>query len=587
MRVVAERKRVCVATNPNRAPAVSDVDPSQRLLQIVSEATDRSVLSEELARAVFDHDSAIAFSRQRHCLLRPLRIGHADRVLEIGGRFGALARYLGEVGAKVVSVDAGEKSAQVGRLRCADLPNVNIIREESLNPSTAAEQSVVVLVNGVVGDLDWTRVELRERLSLAYESLGESGSLVFSAENRLGLKYLSGARSASHDQPFQALNTPLAAAQRPLDVAEALGEVRGAGFVEAELLLPFPDHVFPKAILRSSAMGADGVSLENALWGIYGRDLGVDWHAFIDEHRIWGSLQHNEAAAALANSFMIIARKSPETPSIVDGSDAWRYTIGNRYSRLAKSLKVSRPNATGDRTVEAEPLQPAEVLPELRLASGYSGRQHIDGAQFVHGPTEAVVIAREFGGSDTAVVGAYMRWAAHVLSRARCTSPEADGLISSWVLPGDCVELIPQNMIWRDEEHEPFVFDNEPRLDQEVPLVWVLYRGIIQCVRYHDPARILRAVGEILAVNVLDADVELARRLESEMVDAFEFVLSWSEPGPQDLGWYQTQLSALEGALKAERAAKDAVLARRSVRLALRFARGLRRPIKLFRAITR
>ena len=556
-------------------------------MRVVSDATDRSVLSEELARAISDHDSAIAFSRQRHCLLRPLNFCPTDRVLEVGGRYGSLARYLGEIGAKVISVDSDEGSAEVGRLRCADLQNVNVIAAKSLGPSLDEEQSVVLLVNGVTGAPNWTRAELRDRLSLAYDAVGESGSVVFAAENRLGLKQLFGARSANHDRPFQALNSPLTAAERPLDIAEALEEVRAAGFVEAELLLPFPDHVFPKAILRSSAVGPDGVSLENALWGIYGRDLGVDWHAFVDEHRIWGSLQHNQVAAALANSFMIIARKSPESASIVDGSDVWRYTIGSRYSRFSKSLKVSRPDATGARTVEAESLQSAESLPDLSLASGYSGRQHIDGAQFVEGPVEAVVIARDFGGSDAEVVRAYMRWARHVFSRAHCTNPRTERSISAWALPGDCVELIPQNMIWRDEGSEPFVFDNEPRFDQAVPLVWVLYRGIIQCVRYHDPACVLRGVGEGLGLIVLDADVELARRLESEIVEAFEFRSGWSEPGPRDLDWYRTEIDAMKSALRAERAARDAVLARRSVRLALWFARGLRTPFRLWRSIKR
>lgn len=557
-----------------------------QLIEVLRRAKDLGVLSEELARAVFDAESELALSRQRHCLLRPVKFRPGDNVLEVGGKYGALARYLGEIGAEVQSVDDDIRSMEIARLRCRDLANVNLFVDlQSL--AKVGNLDWVVLTEGVSssGQRRVSLDSLRTQLAHAYGALAESGSLIFSTENRLGLKYLLGAKPTGSNDPFEVLNSTRPSDARPIDLALLMAEVRSAGFVDVEVLLPFPDHLFPKVLVRAPAVEAHGIPLENVLWGVYGRDYAAEWYAFIDEQRLWAPLQRNGIAASMAHSLMIVARKSPQGESSIEDADAWRFTIGDRYSRFMKSITISCPDANGSREVQAAHILPDTETPSLQLESGYSGRQVIAGGAFHPGVTEAARVAASFGHSANEVVHAYVRWASYVFARARCMELAEASMIASWVLPGDCAELIPQNMIWPEAGVAPFIFDNEPQFDQEVPLVWVLYRGVIQCMRYHDPVHILRSVAGVLQLTVVDEDVDLARRLEREMVNAFEFPTGWTRPTPIDFPMIRVELARLEQRLSAATAHSEAILSRKSVRLALGLARRLRVPLRWWRSM--
>ena len=560
-----------------------------RLIEVVRRADDLSALSEELARSIDDAESELALSRQRHCLLRPLRFRPGDRVLEIGGGYGVLARYLGEVGAEVQSIDDDRVSAEVARIRCRDLENVEIVAADPLTTPHHGDCDWIVLANDVPLPRRGPRTieDLRRQLATAHRALATTGSLVLAAENRLGLKYLLGARPIGSADPFEALNAARPSDTGTVDLAGMVSEVEAAGFSEVEILLPFPDHLFPKAIVRASAAEPGGISLPNALWGIHGRDRRGEWHAFVDEQRLWGLLQRNGIARSMAPSMLIVASKGSPARSPVEDADAWRFTVGDRYSRFAKSITISRPDGEGRRDVRASRLVPSQQPPPIDLASGYSGRQIVVGGAFHPGTAEAVRIAERFGGPESDVVEAYARWAVFVLQNARCVDQGDPSLIRSWRLAGDRVELIPQNMIWPESSGGPFVFDNEPQLDHEVPLVWVLYRGVIQCMRYHDPVRVLHGIARHLGLTVLDEDVELARRLEEEMVAAFEFPSPWALPSPIDFPMIRIRIADLERELSAANARNAAVLSRRTVRVALGLARLAKRPLRWWRSMTR
>jgi 16S rRNA A1518/A1519 N6-dimethyltransferase RsmA/KsgA/DIM1 with predicted DNA glycosylase/AP lyase activity len=58
-----------------------------------------------LRKKITDWPTEYHFSRQRHCLLRPLNIQAGEDVLELGCGCGAMTRYLGEIGAIVDSIE--------------------------------------------------------------------------------------------------------------------------------------------------------------------------------------------------------------------------------------------------------------------------------------------------------------------------------------------------------------------------------------------------------------------------------------------------------------------------------------------------
>jgi hypothetical protein len=63
--------------------AYSD-DAERRIGEVTRRARDRSTFSDELWDAITDWPSEYRFSRERHCIVRPLGIKAGDAVLELG-----------------------------------------------------------------------------------------------------------------------------------------------------------------------------------------------------------------------------------------------------------------------------------------------------------------------------------------------------------------------------------------------------------------------------------------------------------------------------------------------------------------------
>ena len=89
-----------------------------RVLEVLSQAEDRSPVSDELAAHIVDWPTRYHFSRHRANLLRPFAIGAAMRVLEIGAGTGSLSRFLGETGAEVVSLEGSPARAHATAAGC-------------------------------------------------------------------------------------------------------------------------------------------------------------------------------------------------------------------------------------------------------------------------------------------------------------------------------------------------------------------------------------------------------------------------------------------------------------------------------------
>jgi SAM-dependent methyltransferase len=232
-----------------------------RLAEIFASAADRSTGSAELQREISDWVTLYHLSPYRVTLLDALDPDlRAARVLELGAGCGAMTRWLGEHCAEVHAVEGDADRAQVARLRCRDQDNVEVYVGNYSELDEQAAFDVVTLV-GVLeyghhyhpdAGGDPHRAALAN-LTLARRALAADGVLVLAIENRLGLKYLGGAREDHSGRPYDSVTGyPAGGPAQTFNVRELRALVTAAGFADQALLLPFPDYKLARTIINAA-----------------------------------------------------------------------------------------------------------------------------------------------------------------------------------------------------------------------------------------------------------------------------------------------------------------------------------------------
>lgn len=182
--------------------------------------------------------------------------------------------------------------------------------------------------------------------------------LVLAIENRLGLKYLGGAREDHSGRPYDSvIGYPAGGPAQTFNARELRALVTGAGFAEHALLLPFPDYKLARTIVHGDAV-RPGDRIHN--W--------VDTPA-PDRGAVRGALPYNETLATrevcaagllpdLSNSLLIVAfAGDPARAAARHGLDLdWvaRHWSLERRGAFAKRATLRR-GIGGEEVVEHEP----------------------------------------------------------------------------------------------------------------------------------------------------------------------------------------------------------------------------------------
>lgn len=165
-------------------------DEERRIASIVGAAEDCSVLSDELRAHCTDWVQTYHLSAARANILRPFEHALGGDVLEIGAGCGAVTRYLGEAGGRVLALEGSVRRAAIARTRTRDLDNVTVVAEAFSEFRAEAKFDVVTLV----GVLEYAnRFETAGSPALAVLQrvrswLKPGGLLLIAIENQLGLK---------------------------------------------------------------------------------------------------------------------------------------------------------------------------------------------------------------------------------------------------------------------------------------------------------------------------------------------------------------------------------------------------------------
>ena len=235
-------------------------DTEQKLEQILRQADDLSSSSSELLAHVDDWPSEYHLSSTRANLLRALDLNGVSRVLELGCGCGSISRYLGEqTEMHVDAIEGSPSRAALAALRCRDQSNV-VVSTANFNdiqlPENYYDLILFVGVTEYAGRFSSSKTDqaaLQGLLSMAKSASSDTGVTLIAIENRLGLKYLLGAKEDHYAVPFVGLdNYPDSSGIRTYSKVEWQKEIASAGFTNSRFLYPFPDYKIPTMIVTDA-----------------------------------------------------------------------------------------------------------------------------------------------------------------------------------------------------------------------------------------------------------------------------------------------------------------------------------------------
>ncbi|MFD0615921.1 methyltransferase domain-containing protein [Paenibacillus sp. GCM10027629] len=226
-------------------------------------------------------------------------------ILEVGSGCGAITGLLCEKAKYVASIELTEKRATINYERHKDHDNLEIF-VGNLGNVRLDQKFDYVVVNGVLeyaGGFVSGEKPYEEFINMLSEYLAEDGAILIAIENRLGLKYFSGAKEDHLGELFVGLNTyPGNDKVRTFSKSEITTLIDNCDLTIEKFYYPYPDYKFPEVIY--SDLGFNKVPLS---YDVHSYD--TDRYMFFDEIQMQNLLAKEKAGASFANSFLIDVRK--------------------------------------------------------------------------------------------------------------------------------------------------------------------------------------------------------------------------------------------------------------------------------------
>ncbi|HEX3839897.1 MAG TPA: class I SAM-dependent methyltransferase [Acidimicrobiales bacterium] len=329
------------------APPLLPLDGTeQRLLDIVEAAADLSSTSDELAGSAQTWPERYHLSHDRANVLRPMRWRPGFKVLEIGAECGAITRYLGEMCDLVDAVEPVSARARVARARTRDLPGVEVFVGDLFDIPDGNVYDIIVLVGVLeyVGSGSSDLAPYRQFLRRAASLLAEDGALLVAIENRIGVKYLSGAPEDHSNRPFDSLEGyPNGSLARTFSRSELDALIRETALTP-RVFGAFPDYKLTRMVMSDELLGTDP-SLAYRIPHFPSPDWGGEVERVANEGAVWRTMIEAGLGTETANSFVILASRQPPSTLWPEELLAAYYSTARRAGYASETRVVDEEGA--------------------------------------------------------------------------------------------------------------------------------------------------------------------------------------------------------------------------------------------------
>jgi SAM-dependent methyltransferase len=291
----------------------------QYLRDVLLNARDLSSGSYELEAHIRDWISEYHLSRKRSQVLRGFTFDRSNRVLEVGCGCGAITRFLGETFDDVVAVEGSLPRATLARVRTRDLENVSVLNAP-FHEIRYKERFDIIFCIGV---FEYSRLYVEGPdpheavLRHFSESLAPKGVVVMAIENQFGLKFFASSAEDHNNIMFDGIEGyPRFDLHRTFGYAE-LRQRLAMHFHEIKFLFPYPDYKMTRCVVTEEAFGK--VRLGEMIGNLVPRDYSKSRTPVFDQRLALMELARNGMLPVTANSFLVVAGKSPGAGLTFDG----------------------------------------------------------------------------------------------------------------------------------------------------------------------------------------------------------------------------------------------------------------------------
>jgi lipopolysaccharide biosynthesis protein/SAM-dependent methyltransferase len=450
-----------------------------RLFDIISNAKDLSVLSDELKPHCTDWPSLYHLSSTRANILRPFDEDLSGDILEIGAGCGAITRYLGECGGNVLALEGTPRRAMIARSRTRDLENVTVLNEKFENFNIEKQFDVITLI----GVLEYANLFTSSEtpamtmLEMVRKLLKPDGKLIIAIENQLGLKYFAGAPEDHIGKAMYGIEGRYTKNQPQTYGRKILNDMLSStGFESVDFLAPFPDYKLPVSIVTEEGFNDENFDASTFAWQSVNKDPQLPQTLSFNQEMAWIQIAENKLGIDLSNSFLIRATNNKSKSKILPL--AWHYSSNRKQQYCKSTFFYKRHDGVIDTNIKTMSSKSDENIESHLLEFNITEKEDYFSGNLLAIEIVKILTIKDWSLDELA--NTYLRYLKVVLKLAKVEN--SNYMDSNLSLPGIFIDCVPSNIICSKNGNHIF-FDKEWRWHQNIKLGYLLFRSIIQ----HNP----------------------------------------------------------------------------------------------------
>ncbi len=300
----------------------------QALLSVLNKTQDLRWCSTELQAHCNNWVMQYHLSPLRSQVISALSLPESGPILEIGCGCGAISRYLGDCGYSVDAIEGSDQRAALARHRCKGLDHVQIYHANARKLNLPSRHYAAVLFIGVLeyaGAFAEQGISPEQEVVAALQqvipALQDHGVIIIAIENRLGFKYIAGAREdhyavaniglydyPAHDgalwQRYGGIKT--------WDLQQWTTLIDQVGGLHKRLYYPFPDYKLPQVLLADTFIKANPYC-HSVLRQLQSSDRCGTWLPPVEEELYWRSMAQADCLDRFANSFCLVLGRTQDS----------------------------------------------------------------------------------------------------------------------------------------------------------------------------------------------------------------------------------------------------------------------------------